>query len=69
MAGQSRVNVVFLSDHGMDWTWQPNFINLNKIIPKESYKYYGHSPVMQIVPTGKRTATDLTRINYGMAMI
>lgn len=48
---QHRVNVIYLSDHGMIGVTPPNFINLTEFVVKDSCKMYGSSPVLQIVPT------------------
>lgn len=46
---QNRVNVIHLSDHGMDSMTLQNVIDLRKII-KHKVSYYGTTPVLQIVP-------------------
>lgn len=45
-----RVNVIHLSDHGMESVIKKNIIDLTNILKKNTYKYYGTSPVLQIVP-------------------
>ncbi|XP_031625251.1 ectonucleotide pyrophosphatase/phosphodiesterase family member 5-like [Contarinia nasturtii] len=45
-----RVNVIHLSDHGMTGVAPPNFIYLDKILANDSFKMYGTSPILQIVP-------------------
>lgn len=47
---RSRMNVIYLSDHGMDSVSSPNFINLTSYLENETYRLYGSSPVLQIVP-------------------
>lgn len=49
----NRVNVVFLSDHGMDSVHISNFIDLTEFIADDTYNIYGSSPVLQIVPKDK----------------
>ncbi|XP_055390231.1 bis(5'-adenosyl)-triphosphatase enpp4-like [Condylostylus longicornis] len=46
----NRTNVIHLSDHGMASTSQPYFINITDYLEPDTYKYYGTSPVLQIVP-------------------
>lgn len=46
---ENRVNVVHVSDHGMDSLQLKNVIDLRKVINKK-VKYYGTTPVLQIVP-------------------
>lgn len=46
----SRVNVIHLSDHGMDSVSPPNFIDLTKFVENGTTDFYGTSPVIQIVP-------------------
>lgn len=46
---ENRVNVVHLSDHGMDSLELRNVINLTSIIGDKA-KFYGTTPVLQIVP-------------------
>lgn len=45
-----RVNVIHLSDHGMDSVSPPNFIDLREFLTNGTYKMYGTSPVLQVVP-------------------
>jgi ectonucleotide pyrophosphatase/phosphodiesterase family member 5 len=47
---QNRVNVVHLSDHGMDSLQLKNVIDIETIIGKNVAKFYGTTPVLQIVP-------------------
>lgn len=50
-----RVNVVHLSDHGMDSLLLKNVIDLNKIISNDTINYFGSTPILQIVPkNGKK---------------
>jgi len=44
------VNVVHLSDHGMDSLELSNVIDLTKFIDGKQVKFYGTTPVLQIVP-------------------
>lgn len=46
----TRVNVIHLSDHGMASVSPPNFIDLRQFSTEDSFKWYGSSPVLQIVP-------------------
>uniref|UniRef100_A0A2M4AIU3 Putative ectonucleotide pyrophosphatase/phosphodiesterase n=1 Tax=Anopheles triannulatus TaxID=58253 RepID=A0A2M4AIU3_9DIPT len=60
---RSRVNVVHLSDHGMDSVTPRNFINLTGFVPGElRYDVYGTTPVLQIVPKVKQQTADLYRV-------
>lgn len=45
-----RVNVIYLSDHGMNSVKPPNFINLNDFLTADCCTMYGTSPILQIVP-------------------
>lgn len=45
-----RVNVIFLSDHGMDTIQSLNFINLTALVSPDTCDMYSNTPVMQIVP-------------------
>lgn len=45
-----RVNVVYLSDHGMDIIQTANFINLTAFMTPDTFDIYGNTPVVQIVP-------------------
>lgn len=45
-----RVNVIHLSDHGMTGVAPPNFIYLDKILANDNCKFYGTSPLLQVVP-------------------
>lgn len=45
-----RVNVIHLSDHGMNTVTPPHFINLTAMVDPNQAKIYGSSPVVQIVP-------------------
>ncbi|XP_062537289.1 bis(5'-adenosyl)-triphosphatase enpp4-like isoform X2 [Armigeres subalbatus] len=57
-----RVNVVHLSDHGMDSLMLKNFINLTNFVPTDiKYDRYGNTPVLQIVPKVKQQTADLYR--------
>lgn len=48
-----RVNVIYLSDHGLDSVSPPNFIDLRKFVANNSCDFYGGTPVMQVVPRDK----------------
>lgn len=59
---QERVNVVHVSDHGMDSLSPKNFINLTSFVPSDvKYDRYGNTPVLQIVPKVKQQTADLYR--------
>lgn len=47
---ENRVNVVHLSDHGMVGVRHSNLIDLTQFLKEGTYKIYGTSPVLQIVP-------------------
>lgn len=46
-----RINVIHLSDHGMSSVVPPNFIDLRQFTAAGAFKWYGSSPILQIVPT------------------
>lgn len=46
----NRVSVVHMSDHGMDNLELRNVIDLKKIVGNIKVKYYGSTPVLQVVP-------------------
>lgn len=45
-----KVNVIIVSDHGMETVEPRNFIDLTKFLTPDTYKMYSDSPVLQIVP-------------------
>lgn len=45
-----RINVIYVSDHGMDTVMPINFIDVTKELRENTYDIYGTSPVLQIVP-------------------
>ena len=47
---ENRVNVVHLSDHGMDSLELRNVIDLKKIIGNKTARFFGTTPVLQVVP-------------------
>lgn len=47
---ESRLNVIFMSDHGMETIKLRDMIDLSKYTDSSSYKMVGSSPVVQIVP-------------------
>lgn len=57
---EKRVNVIHLSDHGMNSVSPPNFIDLTKFIANGTYTMYGTSPVLQIVPIDKGSGASTT---------
>lgn len=48
---QDRINVIHLSDHGMDELQLKNVIDLRKIIGSKKVNFYGSTPILQIVPS------------------
>ncbi|XP_055622888.1 bis(5'-adenosyl)-triphosphatase enpp4-like [Toxorhynchites rutilus septentrionalis] len=59
---QERVNVLHMSDHGMDSLMAKNFINLTGFVPPDmKYDVYGTTPVLQLVPKVKQQTADLYR--------
>ncbi|XP_055586218.1 bis(5'-adenosyl)-triphosphatase ENPP4-like [Uranotaenia lowii] len=59
---ENRVNVIHISDHGMDSLMPKNFINLTNYVPTDmKYDTYGSTPVLQIVPKVKQQTADLFR--------
>ncbi|XP_001848713.2 bis(5'-adenosyl)-triphosphatase enpp4 [Culex quinquefasciatus] len=57
-----RVNVLHLSDHGMDSLMPKNFINLTSFVPADmKFDVYGSTPVLQVVPKVKQQTADLYR--------
>lgn len=48
-----RINVIHLSDHGMSSVVPPNFIDLRQFTTDGAFKWYGFSPILQIVPTNQ----------------
>ncbi|XP_041771160.1 bis(5'-adenosyl)-triphosphatase ENPP4-like [Anopheles merus] len=57
-----RVNVVHLSDHGMESVMPKNFINLTSLVSAElRYDTYGSTPVLQIVPKVEQDRSELYR--------
>lgn len=54
-----RVNVIYLSDHGMESLLSANFINLTELSDSSIYSIYGNSPVLQIVPNVGKEAQVL----------
>lgn len=56
---QDRVSVVHLSDHGMDSLQLRNVIDLRKIVGNDTVKFYGSTPVLQIVPNNLDDTTTV----------
>lgn len=48
---EDRVNVIHLSDHGMQSVHVANIIDLNDFLVNGTYKLYGKTPTLQLVPT------------------
>lgn len=57
-----RINVIHLSDHGMNSVSPPNFIDLRKFTTKKAFKWYGSSPILQIVP--KDDGSKMSNIHF-----
>lgn len=55
-----RVNVIHLSDHGMNSVTPPNFINLKGMVNENDCTLYGTSPVLQIIPKDFGVYKNLT---------
>ncbi|XP_055296553.1 ectonucleotide pyrophosphatase/phosphodiesterase family member 5-like isoform X2 [Sitodiplosis mosellana] len=47
---QNRVNVIYLSDHGMVGVPPSNFIDFTVFLANNTYNIYGSTPVLQVVP-------------------
>jgi ectonucleotide pyrophosphatase/phosphodiesterase family member 5 len=47
---EEKINVIHLSDHGMDELELRNVIDMTKIIDEKKVNFYGSTPVLQIVP-------------------
>lgn len=47
----NNINVIYLSDHGMDSLTSPNFIDITTTLTNGTYTIHGNSPVLQIVPS------------------
>ena len=58
---QDRVNVIHMSDHGMDNLELRNVIDLTKLINKK-VQYYGSTPVLQIVPENMTETQEIYEI-------
>lgn len=58
---QNRVNVIYLSDHGMVGIPPSNFIDLTVLLANDTYDIYGTTPVLQIVPKDK---SKLMKVNF-----
>lgn len=56
---KNKVNVVHLSDHGMDELELRNVIDLTKIIGKKKVNFYGSTPVLQIVPNNPSETQEI----------
>lgn len=60
-----RVNIVYLSDHGMDTVQSPNFIDLTALMTPDTFDIYSNTPVMQIVPRPGFTDQVLRELSEG----
>lgn len=45
-----RVNVIHLSDHGMNFVTPPHFIPLDQMVDANQATILGTSPVLQVIP-------------------
>lgn len=61
-----RINVIHLSDHGMSSVVPPNFIDLRKFTTAGAFKWYGSSPILQIVPTNQSEFIFLFYFSFGI---
>lgn len=59
---ENRVNVIHLSDHGMNNVTPDNFISLTEF-SNGMYDTYGSSPVIQIVPVDPSECTWILNMN------
>lgn len=57
-----KLNVIFVSDHGMDTVVTSNFINITSFIEPNSAKMYGSSPVLQIIPSPGKEEEVMSRL-------
>lgn len=46
----NRVNVIHLSDHGMNSVTPPHFIDLTAMVDAKQATILGTSPVLQVIP-------------------
>lgn len=44
------MNVIFLSDHGMDSVTPTQFIDIRSYLPDVNFEMYSGSPLIQIIP-------------------
>lgn len=56
---ENRVSVVHISDHGMDSLELRNVVDLSKIVDSKKIKFYGTTPVLQIVPNNLSDTEDI----------
>lgn len=63
---EDRVNVIHLSDHGMNNVAVDNFISLHDL-SNGTFDTYGSSPVIQIVPVN--SSECLKKLNSNMRLI
>lgn len=47
---KDKINIFFVSDHGMQSVTRKNVINLNDIVPDDLYDRYENSPIAHIYP-------------------
>ncbi|XP_037044924.1 ectonucleotide pyrophosphatase/phosphodiesterase family member 5-like isoform X2 [Bradysia coprophila] len=64
---RSRMNVIYLSDHGMESVSSPNFINFTSYLERGTYQFYGSSPVVQIIPQDGKYNITLDRLKKAAA--
>lgn len=58
---QERINVIHLSDHGMDELQLKNVIDLSKIVGDGKVNFYGSTPILQIVPHADSETEEIFR--------
>lgn len=54
-----KVNVIHMSDHGMDELELRNVIDLTKIIGEKKVNFYGSTPILQIVPNAESETQEI----------
>ena len=47
---QNRVNVIYVSDHGMDSFTTEHRIDIRKFLQNGTFEAYGVSPTLQVIP-------------------
>lgn len=62
---ESKLNVIFLSDHGMITINQKDMIDLRTFTNTSTYQIYGSSPVLQVVPNPENMDSVLQSLRAG----